>query len=197
VVGVDSSPQMIDEAKRTHPGLDFQVIDARNLDFRDQFDAVFSNAVLHWVKEPELAARGIARALKSGGRFVAEFGGKGNIKLIQSGIINALKLMDLGLVDSPWYYPSIAEYSAVLERCGLETTFATLFERPTPLEGPEGLRAWIKMFGGHYLQQVPAARLEEFFLRIESETVSKLCVGGVWSADYRRLRLVARKLSIA
>jgi ubiquinone/menaquinone biosynthesis C-methylase UbiE len=193
VIGVDHSPEMIGEARRAHPGIEFEVADARNLIFVEQFDGVFSNAVLHWIREPELAVNGIARALKPGGRFVAEFGGHGNIRLIQSAIVNALKMLRCSPVESPWYYPGIAEYTAHLERAGLETTLAMLFERPTPLEGPEGMRSWIKMFCGHYLRNVPAGNSEAFFRHVETELAPRLCAGGVWSADYRRLRLVAWK----
>ena len=193
VVGSDRSPQMIEKARQTYPNLHFEVADARALKDSACFDAVFSNAVLHWIKQPELVVRGIARALKPGGRFVAEFGARGNISTIQSAMIKALAELGHEPVDSPWYYPSIAEYAQLLEDSGLETTFATLFDRPTPLQGRDGMRDWIKMFGGTYLSQVPAEQQEAFFSRVEADLQLALFGEETWIADYRRLRVVANK----
>jgi len=130
VLGVDSSAEMIAEARRAYPALAFEVGDARHLTFDGSFDAVFSNAVLHWVTEPDLAVAGIARALKPGGRFVAEFGGRGNVRAIMTALHSAAEEVGGEAVESPWYYPSVGEYTAVLERHGLEVTFAPLFDRP-------------------------------------------------------------------
>ncbi len=193
VVGSDRSLHMIENARETYPNLHFEVADACALTDSARFDAVFSNAVLHWIKEPELVVRGIARALKPGGRFVAEFGGRGNIRRIQGAMIKALAELGREPVDSPWYYPSIAEYARLLEDSGLETTVATLFDRPTALQGQEGMRDWIKMFGGTYLSQVPDEEHERFFSRIETDVRLALYRDGTWTADYRRLRVVANK----
>jgi trans-aconitate 2-methyltransferase len=193
VIGSDRSPQMIEKATQTYPHLLFEVADARALTDSERFDAVFSNAVLHWIKEPESVLRGIARALKPGGRFVAEFGGRGNIRKIQAAMIKSLQELGCESVESPWYYPGIAEYARLLEDAGLETTFATLFDRPTPLQGPEGMRDWIKMFCGAYLSRVSDEQQERFFSRIETELRPTLFREGTWIADYRRLRVVAWK----
>jgi trans-aconitate methyltransferase len=192
VVGIDSSPEMIAEARRTHPGLGFEVADARALDFVAAFDAVFSNAALHWVKEADAVAAGVARALKPGGRFVAEFGGKRNVRLIADALAESLSAVGVEPVASPWYFPSVAEYARVLERAGLEVTFALLFDRPTPLEGGEaGLRAWVEMFGGYYLTRVPRECREEYLRRVEDALRPALVRDGGWVADYHRLRVVA------
>lgn len=192
VLGVDSSPEMIAEARRTHPSLPFEVADARALDFAGAFDAVFSNAVLHWVKDAGAVAVGVARALKPAGRFVAEFGGKGNVRRIGAALATGLTAVGAEPIESPWYYPSIAEYAGVLERAGLEVTFAILFDRPTPLEGGEtGLRTWVEMFCGFYLARVPAERREEYLRHVEAETRPALFRDGGWTADYRRLRVIA------
>lgn len=186
VLGIDGSPQMIEEARCNFPNVRFEVQDARNLEHVQQFDAVFSNAALHWIKEAEQVVQGVARALKLGGRFVAEFGGKGNVQAILAAMQNALKQ-----VESPWFYPSIGEYTGLLERAGLEVTFATLFDRPTPLEGADGMRKWVEMFGGHFLGRVPVERRDEFFRLIEDQLRPVLYRDGTWFADYRRLRVVA------
>ena len=139
VVGVDRSPEMIQQARKNYPALRFEVMDAREIAFAEPFDAVLSNATLHWVKEPEKVVVGIAKALKPGGRFVAEFGGKGNVQELLLAAGRAWRKLGIsGPVPKPWYYPSVAEYSAILENHGLEVTYANLFERPTPLEDAAG-----------------------------------------------------------
>jgi len=132
VVGLDNSADMLADARKNFPELTFVPGDAARFDFPEPFDAVFSNAVLHWVKDADGAVGSIARALRPGGRFVAEFGGQGNIATVQA----ALRAVLGPHADqqSPWYYPSIGEYSAVMERHGLEVRNASLFDRPTPLE---------------------------------------------------------------
>jgi len=185
VQGIDNSASMIERARGNHPGLGFEVADVCALPYDGQFDAVFSNAVLHWVLNAETAARAIARALKSGGRFVAEFGGRGNVQAIIDAVRCAL---DGAPLHIPWFYPSIAEYSAILERCGLEVRFATLFDRPTPLEG--GLANWLAMFCSGL---TPELQRPEFVKRVEELGAPKLLRDRVWTADYRRLRVVAVK----
>jgi trans-aconitate methyltransferase len=191
VLGVDSSADMIAEARRTYPALAFEVADARHLTFDARFDAVFSNAVLHWVKEADLAAAGVARGLRPGGRFVAEFGGRGNVRAVMTALHAAAEQIVGEAVGSPWYYPSVGEYAALLERHGLEVTFATLFDRPTPLDGPDGLRRWVEMFGGTFLARIPPGRRDEFTTRVEDAARPHLYRDGGWVADYRRLRVVA------
>ncbi len=193
VIGLDQSPAMIEEARRHFPDIHFEIADARSLGWTGAFDAVFSNAVLHWIPEAALVAEGIARALKPGGRFVAEFGGKGNVQELIDAVQAALQAIGCAPVASPWYYPSVGEYATVLERTGLEVTFATLFDRPTPLEGESGLRHWFEMFGHHFIAQVPAERRECFFQQLQEAARPTLHREGTWVADYRRLRVLARK----
>ena len=196
VVGIDSSPEMIREAKKLHPGIRFEVGDARDFSFSRPFDAVFSNAALHWVREPERVVSSVAKSLRPGGRFVAEFGGKGNVRLVIEAFYLALGQMGFaaGPEVNPWYYPGIAEYSAILERHGMETTFATLFDRPTPLkDGRAGLRDWIRVFGGTFYGGVPEDRREEFSRRVETILEPGLFRDGAWVLDYRRLRILAVK----
>ena len=191
VVGIDSSPEMIAEAQRLFPGIPFGVADARTFTFDEPFDAVFSNAVLHWVKPPEQAVACIRRALEPGGRFVAEFGGRGNVAAIVSSLDAASRAIGLGSWEHPWYYPSIGEYAQILERAGLEVTHAVLFDRPTPLEGEDGLRHWAEMFARDLVGRVPAGNRETFFRHAEDAARPTLHRDGTWFADYRRLRVVA------
>ncbi|HXP79184.1 MAG TPA: methyltransferase domain-containing protein [Verrucomicrobiae bacterium] len=196
VTGVDRSAEMVAAARLAYPNLKFGISDARNLTFREEFDAVFSNATLHWIHEPELVLQGVCRALRIGGRFVAELGGKGNIRAMQDAF--DLALAELGAAKAgevhPWYYPSVSEYSTLAEKNGLEVRFITLFDRPTGLaDGAAGMRNWIVMFGADYLAKAGEARREEFLGRVEEMLRPKLFRDGQWWADYRRLRLVAYK----
>lgn len=196
VVGVDRSAEMIADARAKFPNVRFEVMDARELAFREEFDGVFSNATLHWVKEPEKAIAGIARGLKSGGRFVAEFGGRGNVEGILAAFRRACAGLGFKFSDemNPWYFPSVAEYAGLLEEHGLEVRQATLFDRPTPLEdGERGLLTWLEMFGGAVLSKVRQEMRAELLERVEREAKGELFHDGRWVLDYRRLRVAAVK----
>jgi trans-aconitate methyltransferase len=192
VVGIDKSPEMIQQAREQFAALRFEVMDARELSLPGPFDAVFSNATLHWVKEPEKVVAGIARILRTGGRFVAEFGGKGNVAELIAAVQRACRRLVLPTpAADPWYYPSVAEYSTLLERHGLEVTYAALFDRPTPLEdGEHGLRNWLNMFGGGFGEPF-ASHDANLLAAIEQEARPALYRDGHWVMDYRRLRIVA------
>ena len=195
VLGVDRSPKMIEQARSNFPELTFEVADATTMRFSG-FDAVFSNAALHWVKNARAAAAAISGALVPGGRFVAEFGGRGNIQTLLDAMYPAL--VTLGLPDpeqlNPWYYPGIGEYATILHDCGLEAESAALFDRPTRLEGgPEALANWLAMFGGNFLAALPPDRQETFVRLVEERAAPRLLHDGVWTVDYRRLRIVAFK----
>ena len=196
VVGVDRSPEMVNAARKAYPGLPFEVADARDLQFHNEFDAVFSNAVLHWIREPERVIRKIENALRPGGRFVAEFGGKGNIRRMQDVFERVwTDLPNAGRVEvNPWYYPSVSEYAALLEKNGLEVRFMTLFDRPTALaDGEAGLRNWITMFWSDCMAKLSPETKEVFFRRVEELLCHELFRDGQWWADYRRLRFAAWK----
>ena len=190
-VGIDSSAAMIDEARRSHPDVRFFVADARDYRTDNPFDAVFSNAALHWVRPPEAAVRTIHDALRPGGRFVAEFGGRGNVERVVAALrrLQSEYFSNAPLPD--WYFPSVAEYATLLEAAGLETREAWLFDRPTPLEGPDGLRSWVRMFATDAVAAVGANREDEFFARLEEDVRDELFGDTGWFADYRRLRITA------
>jgi SAM-dependent methyltransferase len=178
VTGVDSAPSMVAQARINYPDLTFQLADARDLPFANQFDAVFSNAVLHWVRPPEQAVSAIAKALKPGGRFVCEFGGKGNVASIMSACA--------GLTPD-WYYPSIGEYASILEACGFEVRQALLFDRPTLLDPGEGaMEDWLRMF----VKALDSAALHEAVEKLRPTQYQN----GQWTVDYRRIRVKAVKL---
>lgn len=194
VIGIDSSAEMIEAARAGYPGIEFLLADAADFSFAEPFDAVFSNAALHWVERAEDAVVCMSRALKDGGRFVVEFGGHGNIARIATALERAIREVLGREVSARNYFPRIGEYASLLERHNLEVRTAQLFDRPTRLEGgEEGMRNWIAMFRGHLLEGASEADREEILRRVEQELRPALFGDGEWQADYRRLRITAIK----
>lgn len=196
VIGIDVDPGMVEQARRNYPDLRFDLANIADFYFPDPFDAAFSNATLHWITEPEKAVHCIARALKSKGRFVAEFGGKGNVQTLLTATRESLN--EAGCMAenhwNPWYFPSIGECAALLEAHGLETIQATLFDRPTPLEdGEAGLRNWLETFANGLLKIAPQNQRPRIVKRIEDRLRPVLYRDGVWHMDYKRIRVVAVK----
>jgi trans-aconitate methyltransferase len=194
VVGVDSSPSMVEAARAL--GLDAQVVNAESLAFDAEFDAVFSNAALHWVRDQSAMLAGVRRALKPGGRFVAEMGGQGNIAAIRVALAAVLRQwgLDAYTLENN-FFPGDKEYRARLESAGFAVDQIALIPRPTPL--PEsGMRGWLETFRRGLLEKLPEEHREAAI----GETVALLkpvlhAEEGGWTADYVRLRFHARKLS--
>ena len=193
VLGVDASPAMVERARANYPGMRFEVADATTMAFDRPFDAIFSNAALHWVRPPEAAVVRMFAALRPGGRLVLEMGGQGNVAGVLDAAAEAGYVIDVdvsSLLDVN-YFPSIGAYASLLEAAGFRVELAMLFDRPTPLEGPEGLRDWLRMFRPAAVEAVPAERREAFFAAVEDEGRPTLFRDGRWHADYRRLRVRA------
>jgi len=195
VVGVDSSLSMVDAARERFPDVDFLVGDVKRLSWQNEFDVVFSNAALHWVLEAEPAAKSLARALKPGGRLLLEMGGSGNVAIIRRALSDVLR--ERGHASNAntktWYFPTIAQYSGHLERAGFIVRRAALFERPTPLDGDQGMANWLHMFGRTYLAGLDTAEVETIISATVNRLRDKLCSGEQWHADYVRLRIHAEK----
>ncbi len=195
VLGVDSSAEMIATAKAKFPTIEFQQADARNLPFSNEFDAIFSNAVLHWVSEKEKAIASMYQSLKKGGRIVVEFGGKDNIQQIWTALKMALQKR--GYAENAnisfWYYPSIGEYATLLEQQGFRVVRAEHFDRPTPLKGENGLKDWLLMFCEIFFTGISAIEKEAILEEIERVLKPTHFVDGQWVADYKRIRVMAVK----
>jgi len=196
VVGTDYSASMIEQARANYPGIRFEVEDASNFTVDQPFDAIFSNAVLHWVRDAEGAVASMSAALKPGGRLVAEFGGKGNVRQIVDTTLAVLNEMGYTNRDAsnPWYFPSIGEYTGLLERHGFETRSALLFDRPTRLDGGDsGLALWLEMFGDSFFAGISADERERIVAAVVDRLRHTLFRDGNWYADYVRLRVLALK----
>lgn len=194
VVGIDASPSMIDAAKERFVDLDLRVGDARDLPWEDELDVVFSNAALHWVPEAERVAASFARALKPGGRLLLEMGGSGNVATIRDALTRVLSERGhaANAARMPWYFPTIGQYAAHLERAGFEVTRAALFPRPTTLEGEDGMANWLRMFARAFFEGIDAAEVEAITWATADRVRQTLYEGGRWRADYVRLRVYAR-----
>ena len=193
VVGVDSSPDMIAAAKRR--GLDARVADAYQLSFAAEFDAVFSNAAMHWMKrDPDAVIRGVHRALKPTGRFASELGGFGCVAAITVALCSTLDRFGIENPASliPWYFPKPGEYRARLEAAGFQVQYIELIPRPTPL--PTGMRAWLETFAIPFTKSLPEVQRAAFLDAVTERLRPVLCdFEGNWTADYMRLRFLARK----
>jgi trans-aconitate methyltransferase len=190
VTGVDASPEMLERARGR--GLDARRMNAEKLAFESEFDAVFSNAALHWVRDQGAMLAGVRRALRRGGRFVVEMGGQGNIAAIRVALMAVLERHGCaGLEDGVNYYPAPEAYTKRLERHGFRVERMELIPRPTPLQA--GMRVWLETFRSGVIAAVPE-RLRD---RVLDETVALLEPAlldeeGNWVADYVRLRFIAR-----
>jgi trans-aconitate methyltransferase len=176
-------------------GLDARVMDAYQLSFENEFDAVFSNAALHWMKrDPDTVIQGVYRALKRGGRFAAEMGGYGCVAAIVVALCAALEKYGISQPVSliPWYFPTVDDYRARLERAGFRAEYIALIPRPTPL--PTGMRGWLETFAIPFTNLLAESEHAGFLDNVTERLRPVLCdEQGRWTADYVRLRFLAQK----
>ena len=198
VVGLDADPAMADAFSRRLPGVPVVVADAQlpwpSGPLTEQpFDAVFSNAALHWMPDAAGVAGQVAAALRPGGRLAAELGGVGNVAAVHAALADAAA--DLGLAPPQWrrYFPTPGAYAVVLERAGFEVRQLELADRPTRLAGADGLADWMRLFGAGALAGYSSAQREALVAAAVQRARPVLWQDGSWWADYRRLRVLAVK----
>lgn len=197
VTGIDASAEMIGKARIKYPSVSFSVADATRFHFDEPFDAVFTNATLHWIKNADAVIQHVYDTLKPGGRFAGEFGGKGNMQQMIAATAAVLQkhgYIKAGEDINPWYFPSVGEYAVKLENHGFRVTYMLHFDRPTALQdGREGVTRWLNMFGPSFFEGIPTNELPQILDEITDLLPPGYEKDGTWYADYKRLRFVAVK----
>lgn len=193
VTGVDASAQMIESARRQHQhhNVQFEVQNAHALTAEAEYEAVFSNAALHWMKPLEPVLSGVARALVPQGRLALEMGGGANVLGVRKAVEQALSELTLPELSTPWIFPSTAELATLLEGAGLTVERLHLFKRPSILKGEDGFSAWLHGFGASWLSPLSEPERQAVITRAEELARLKLWDGSAWVADYVRLRALA------
>ncbi|PZC44502.1 MAG: Trans-aconitate methyltransferase [Chloroflexi bacterium] len=197
VEGVDQDASMLALAAREHPGIAFRQADGQALRVDAPLDAVFSNAALHWMPDQDAVVRSVAAALRPGGRFVAEMGGKRNIAAILAPLRAAMAEAGVPVAQQPqpWVFPSPAEQASRLEAQGFEVRRLAYFDRPSPFEGGmDGMRGWLQMFARAFSAVCPADRWEQVVRAVEDGARDQLFDGERWVGDYVRLRFLAQRV---
>jgi SAM-dependent methyltransferase len=189
VVGVDASLDQIIACKNL--GIPSAVMDGHNLAFNEVFDAILTNAALHWMTSPDDVIDGMWNALKPGGRVIGEMGGAGNIATIIRVLTEALTRRNLqAKIVFPWFFPDVADYSERLESRGFVVNYMELIPRPTPLPG--AITAWLETFGEQFLFLVPELERTAFKEEVAEDLEADLFdPHGRWVAYYVRLRFTA------
>ena len=194
VLGVDASGDMLSIAGASYPDIRFMQADATEFSLEEKADAVFSNAVFHWIdrEKQDRLLRNIADQLKPGGQLVCEFGGKGCAEAVHSTLERCFRKRGF---DYPrvFYFPTIGTYASLLEQHGFRVEYATLFDRPTVQKTEDGLIDWINMFVTKPFEGVDAGTKREILEETRDALRERLFVDGQWIIDYVRIRIKARK----
>jgi trans-aconitate methyltransferase len=195
VVGVDASPEQVAAARRL--GLDARVGSGERLAFSSEFDAVFSNAALHWMKQADQVIAGVHAALRPGGRFVGELGGHRCVHAIRTALVDGLRRRGVdGEARVPWYFPTPGDYATRLERGGFRVDSIALIPRPTPLPGD--VVGWLETFGESFTSALPAEARAAYVQEVREALGPRLRdASGTWIADYVRLRFRATRVGPA
>ena len=197
VTGIDASEELLNIAGKNYPDIQFFKEDATNFELNQPVDAVFSNAVFHWIdreKQPDML-KCVYNALNESGQFVFELGGYGNNKLIHNELDKIFSEYGYSY-KMPFYFPTIGEYSALLEKAGFEVRYAVLFDRPTELKGSNGLKDWINMFIKTPFTNVDDNNRDVIINKAVENLYDTLYKNGIWYSDYVRLRMKAVKKTV-
>ncbi|HEX3850642.1 MAG TPA: methyltransferase domain-containing protein [Polyangiaceae bacterium] len=193
VTGVDRSQEMIASAREKYSELRFDVVDGQELAYSSEFEAVFSNAALHWMPRAADVVRGVQRALVPGGRFVAEFGGAGCVATVNRAVSEILNEWQIDPAPYlSWFFPSPGAYASLLEAEGLTVRELRYFERATPVPGADGLATWLGLFQARLMADL-GSRGSELCHMASDRCRPRLFRDGRWLLDYVRLRVIASK----
>ncbi|MFC4101462.1 class I SAM-dependent methyltransferase [Paenibacillus xanthanilyticus] len=193
-LGIDYSEAQIEMARQTYPELRFQTADACRYEAEERFDAVFSHAAIHWIPDAEGVVRTISRALRTGGRFVAEFAGSSNVAALTGAIERALTAHGYSAEGrNPWYLPTIGEYAGLLERHGFRVALAQQFDRLRPYNHPDGIKRWLESFDAIFFGDVAPSDKASIYRSFETEAAASLRIDGQWHNDISRIRVIAIK----
>ena len=196
IVGIDNSAEMITKARAQFPNLQFEAQSGESFHFNKNFDAIFSNAALHWMLEKERVIDCMYRNLKTDGRVVLEMGGKDNVVRIITALHDSLvKHNFTQKAKIPlWYFPSLSEYTGLLEQRGFRVIYAVHFNRETKLNDTKnGIKDWIKMFGSAFLKGIEESIANQILSEVQDTLQPTHFRNNNWYADYKRLRVVAIK----
>ena len=194
VLGIDASPDMLEIARLRHPSLPFMQADALDFQLSRKADVIFSNAVFHWIDadKQDVLIRHIAGQLQEGGQLVCEFGGKGCAETVHSALERNFAKRGLSYPRT-FYFPTIGDYTPMLEKYVLLVEYAALFDRPTVQKTDRGLENWIRMFIRAPFASIPSSTGEDIIRETVEELKGSLYREGQWFVDYVRIRIKARK----
>lgn len=195
VTGMDASPEMIAKAKLSYPDIEFFVKDATGFLFEKKFDAAFSNATLHWIKNQQQVLQHIYNSLKRGGRLVYEMGAKHNIESIHNAIKKVLteEGFEKNTKSKVNYFSSAGEQAVMLEKAGFTVSNIIQFNRPTELVGDDGMKNWIIQFAQAFFSGIQIAEADNIMDKAVAILKKTNYENGKWYADYKRLRVKAIK----
>jgi trans-aconitate methyltransferase len=196
VTGMDNSGEMIEKAQKAYPHLDFRLMSAVDFQFEKPFDAIFSNAVLHWITEKQKVVDCMYKNLKNNGRIVIELGGKNNVDSILAALKKVLVKngYERQAEKQIWYFPSLSEYTGILENRGFRVIYATHFDRKTALsDNKNGIKDWLEMFCKVFFEEIDLSAREKLLDEIQELLRPTNFINNQWFADYKRLRIIAIK----
>ncbi|MCW3789945.1 class I SAM-dependent methyltransferase [Paenibacillus sp. LS1] len=190
--GIDFSEETIRQAKLKYPDMNIQVENACHYRTEEPFDAVFSHAVLHWIQDAPAVVQSIQLALKTGGRFVAEFAANGNTAILITAVREELDARGYKWEGrNPWYHPTIGEYANLLEQNGFRVSLAHYVDQFTPFK--PGARKWLTSFAEYLFKGITLAEQGVIMDTVEKKVQPQLMRDAQWYLDRSRLRVVAIK----
>lgn len=190
--GIDFLKETIRQAKQKYPDMNIQVANACHYRSEEPFDAVFSHAVLHWIKDAPAVVQSIYLALKTGGRFVAEFAGSGNTAILIAAVREELHSRGYEWEGrNPWYHPTIGKYANLLEQNGFRVSLVQHVDQFTPFK--PGARKWLDSFAEYLFSGIAPEEQDVIMEAVEKKVQPQLMRDGQWYLDRSRLRVVAMK----